>query len=173
MTRELGTDPANPAENKTCHLIQKGGVLQLVADFSIQSDRKIYGVAHVPVIDRENEIILADAIRKALPEYMKLPILHVQHTERPVGTVTKAFVDESGKLHIYADIKDTEDTNDVWSDIESGELNKFSIFGKRDDASPECALAPTQRISPCVTKALTLFSISVVGDNAMNQDTFL
>lgn len=148
-------------------------MLQLVADFSIESDRKIYGIAHVPVIDRENELILADAVRKALPEYMKLPILHVQHTERPVGTVTKAYVDEQGRLHIYADIKDSDDTDDIWTGIKTGELNKFSIFGKRDIASPECALAPNQRVSPCVTKALTLFSISVVGDNAMNQETFL
>lgn len=173
MTREHGINRENPGENKTFHLLQKGSGLQLVADFEISGDREIYGIAHVPAIDRENELILADAIRAALPQYMELPILHVQHTERPVGTVTKAVVDGEGKLHLYGKIKETPDTDDVWEDIKGGRLNKFSIFGKRLAGSPECSLSPGQRINPCITKSLQLFSISVVGDNAMNPETFL
>jgi hypothetical protein len=103
---------------------------------------------------------------------MQHPILHHQHTERPVGTVTKASI-EGKSFYVEGTIYDTPDTDDVWSEITSGKLNKFSIFGRRDNGSPECKLRPEARFSPCVTKALTLFSISVVGDNAMNQSTFL
>jgi phage head maturation protease len=173
MTLEHGISRENPDGNKTFQYMQKGSNLQLVAEFTISGDREIYGVAHVPTIDRENELILSEAIRNALPEYMKLPILHVQHTERPVGTVTKALVDDQGKLHVWGKIKATPDTDDVWEDISAGNLNKFSIFGKRLKGTPECSLHPTLRTSPCVSKAMTLFSISVVGDNAMNEETFL
>jgi len=103
---------------------------------------------------------------------MQHPILHHQHTERPVGTVTKASI-EGKSFYVEGTIYDTPDTDDIWSEITSGKLNKFSIFGRRDNGSPECKLRPEARFSPCVTKALTLFSISVVGDNAMNQSTFL
>jgi phage head maturation protease len=173
MTRELGINPENHEDVRTYQLICKGQSLQLVADFTISGDREIYGVAHVPIMDRENEIILSDAIREALPHYMELPILHVQHTERPIGTVTKAWVDDEGKLHLHGKIKETPDTDDVWEDITKGELNKFSIFGKRIRYSGECGVSPTQRLTPCITKAMHLFSISVVGNNAMNPETFL
>ena len=124
-------------------------------------------------MDRENELILTDAIRKALPQYMAHPILHLQHTERPVGTVTKAEIDAEGALQIEGSIFETPDTDDVWTDIQKGILNKFSIYGKRDDGTFECKLSPESRNSPCVTKALTLFSISLVGENAMNEKTYL
>ena len=154
-------------------LVQKGKGLQLITEFSVTTDRRIIGRAHFPRVDRENELILTEAIKKALPQYMKHPILHLQHTERPVGTVTKAEIDAEGALNIEGSIFDTPDTDDVWNDIENGKLTKFSIFGKRDSGSYECAIPPEQRVSPCVTKALTLFSISLVGENAMNPDTFL
>lgn len=154
-------------------LVQKGKGLQLITEFSVTTDRRIIGRAHFPRVDRENELILTEAIKKALPQYMKHPILHLQHTERPVGTVTKAEIDAEGALNIEGSIFDTPDTDDVWDDIENGKLTKFSIFGKRDSGSYECAIPPEQRVSPCVTKALTLFSISLVGENAMNPDTFL
>lgn len=173
MTRENGTDQAKRSDQDNLFLIQKGNHLQLIADFSFTTDRKIRGCAHFPSVDKENELILTEAVKKALPQYMQHPILHIQHTERPVGTVTKAEIDAEGALQIEGSIFDTPDTNDVWSDIESGKLNKFSIFGRRDHGTYECSIPPDRRISPCVTKALTLFSISIVGENAMNPNTFL
>lgn len=113
-----------------------------------------------------------EAIEKALPDFMKHPILHYQHSERPVGIVNKAYI-KNGSFMIEASIFETGDTDDVWAEIEKGELNKFSIFGKRLKASSECKLQPHQRNSPCVTKAIALWSISVVGDNAINEKTFL
>lgn len=173
MTQDHGIKQENPVEDRTFQFLSKGQSLQLVAPFEISGDREISGIAHVPVIDRETEIILSKAIRDALPDYMQLPVLHVQHTERPIGTVTKAWVDDEGKFHLLGKIKETPDTDDVWEDILKGTLNKFSIFGKRLESTPECSLSPNLRTTPCITKAMHLFSISVVGDNAMNQETFL
>ena len=185
MDRNTGINPENLCPSgriqnqksphqlrKSVKVIQKGGDVQLTVDFSIDTNRKILGVAHFETVDRENEKILIEAIERALPQYMQHPILHHQHSERPVGTVTKAFI-EGKSFHVEGTIYDTPDTDDVWDEIVSGKLNKFSIFGRRDNGSPECKLRPEARFSPCVTKALTLFSISVVGDNAMNQSTFL
>lgn len=186
MDRNTGLNPENqcPSERnqnqkspsqplrKAVGVIQKGGDVQLTVDFSFDTDRKIHGVAHFETVDRENEKILIEAIERALPQYMQHPILHHQHTERPVGTVTKATI-EGKSFYVEGAIYDTPDTDDVWGEIVSGKLNKFSIFGRRDSGSPECKLRPEARFNPCVTKALTLFSISVVGDNAMNQSTFL
>ncbi len=100
---------------------------------------------------------------------MKAPIAHYQHTERPIGMITKAEITDG--LDIEVNI--FEHCTDVWDEIEKGELNKFSIYGRRLETSPECDLKPSQRISPCITKALELWSISVVGNNAINESTYL
>lgn len=103
---------------------------------------------------------------------MQHPILHHQHTERPIGTITKAEIIDEG-LYIEASIYDTADTDDVWDEILSGKLNKYSIYARRLKGTPSCRVSPESRTSPCVTKALTLWSISAVGDNAINPSTFL
>lgn len=154
-------------------VLQKGNELELLTKLKYTTDRKIYGCAHFPEVDREKELILSEAIEKGLPDFMEHPILHYQHTERPVGVINKAEIGEDGALLLEGSIFDTPDTDDVWDEIVSGGLNKFSVFGKRIKGSQECALSPIVRSTPCVTKAMVIYSISVVGDNAMNQNTFL
>lgn len=146
--------------------------LSFSVDFSIFSDRRIRGRAHFEQADLENEIILIDAIKKALDQFMEHPILHYQHSERPIGTITKAEIKDKG-LWIEASIYDTPDTDDVWGEIQRGSLNKFSIYGRRLQGNDQCRISPENRMSPCVTKAIALWSISAVGDNAINQMTFL
>jgi len=137
MTQEDGINQENCAVQSTyphqsMEVIQKGRELQLKVDFTIDTERKIRGCAHFPTIDKERELILSDAISKALPDFMKHPILHYRHTERPVGTVTKAYIDNDGAFHIEGSIYDTPDTDDVWEQVKKGELNKFSIYGKEN-----------------------------------------
>ncbi len=152
--------------------IQKGRELSFSIDFSILSDRRIGGLAHFEQADLENEIIEIDAIRKALPDFMEHPIIHYQHTERPIGTITKAEIKDKG-LYIEGSIYSTPDTDDVWEEIQNGSLNKYSIYGRRLKGNDQCRIPPENRMSPCVTKAIALWSISAVGDNAINQMTFL
>lgn len=152
--------------------IQKGRELSFSIDFSILSDRRIGGLAHFEQADLENEIIEIDAILKALPDFMEHPVIHYQHTERPIGTITKAEIKDKG-LWIEGSIYDTPDTDDVWDEIQNGSLNKYSIYGRRLKGNDQCRIPPENRMSPCVTKAIALWSISAVGDNAINQMTFL
>lgn len=172
MIPGTGTGLERSGDQNTEVLFQKGQNLQLISNLSFDSTRSIRGIFHIPTLDKENEIILAKAIEDALPQYMEHPILHYQHTERPVGIVTKAEI-KGEEFHLEADIFDSPDTDDVWMDIQKGILNKFSIYGRRLEATPECRLQPNQRVNPCITKALTLWSISVVGNNAINEKTFL
>ncbi|MFA6690271.1 MAG: hypothetical protein WCS18_12445 [Sphaerochaetaceae bacterium] len=171
MNPKSGITPENRRDPQS-QQIQKGRELSFSIDFSILSDRRIGGLAHFEQADLENEIIEIDAIRKALPDFMEHPIIHYQHTERPIGTITKAEIKDKG-LYIEGSIYSTPDTDDVWEEIQNGSLNKYSIYGRRLKGNDQCRIPPENRMSPCVTKAIALWSISAVGDNAINQMTFL
>lgn len=152
--------------------IEKSNNFSFNLELDPSTKRKIKGVAHFEKADRENEIILIEAFTHAAVDFMKHPILHLNHTERPVGFFTKAEV-IGNAFHVEADIFDTADTDDVWEQVQKGVYNKFSVFGRRKVASSECKLLPFQRTSPCITKAIALWSISLVGDNAVNTDTYV
>lgn len=148
------------------------------------SERKICGVAHVPEVDRQRELIVKEAIQKSLEYFMALPVLHVDHTERPVGLVKKATIRDDGALYVEANVKGTPDCDDIWKRIEKGQstdpivkakgLSKFSIFGRRIKGSPECRVHYSGRNTPCVTTDIYLDSISLCnGDLAVNQPTFV
>lgn len=146
-------------------------------DFKVlsKSDRIIEGIASLPSVDREKEVILKSAIAEALDGFMELPILHLNHTERPVGLVTKAEIRPEG-LYVRAIIREKNGSDEVWEKIENGEYGKFSIYGRRRKYTPECRLSPHSRTEgrPCITKALYLDSISVVETaSAVNQGTWL
>lgn len=155
-------------------LIQKGEQLFV---FDLQhvmenNERKVWGRAQCPEVDREKEVVLKAAMEAALQDFMALPIMHYNHSERPVGWFTKAYF-EGQELYVEGRIKNTPDTNDVWEDIVKGRLAQWSIFGRRIQGSPECQVPPHQRISPCITKALHLYSISICPRNtAINPRTF-
>jgi len=108
-------------------------------NFSIldESTREIEGVATAPVIDAEKEIILRKAVEDALPNYLKLPVLSYMHSERPVGMVKEARFLDDNSLYIKGWIKDSPDADDVWSKILKGEINAFSIYGRRIEGSSE------------------------------------
>lgn len=171
MTQENGIKSGNSADQNT-EALPRGKELHLTTDFKIETGRKISGLAHFETVDKEHEIVLIKALEEALHDFMQHPILHYQHTERPVGVVTKAEIEGKG-FYLEASLFETSDNDDVWMDIQKGELNKFSIYGIRKSSTPECKLHPTLRTSPCVTKALDLWSISIVGDNAINPETYL
>lgn len=137
------------------------------------SKRIVGGVVSVEDVDRENEIITKSALKNALDGFKHLPILHLQHTERPVGLITKSQTTDKG-LEIESKIPTHEQWDDVWDRIEKGDLSKYSIFGRRRSFTPECRLAVRDRGSPCITKGLYLDSISIVtGSSAVNQKSFV
>lgn len=122
---------------------------------------------------------------------MKFPILHTDHNERPVGAVDECRVLKSGDsvldqthpdydpdarigdTYFKAHIREDADCDDVWEKVQKGVYKKISIFGVRTHASSECSLHPTQRASPCITKGIRLWSFSLVGDNAINPNSYI
>jgi len=136
------------------------------------SGRRFGGVASIPEADRENEVVLKSAIEEALQFFMALPVVHFYHTEKPLGLIDKAWF-EGEDFRVEGFVKETPDCDAEWAAMQKGELNQLSIFGKRRSGSPECRLPPRQRTSPCVTKALWLYSISVCPTGtAVNRRTF-
>jgi len=157
------------------HQVRKGGKQLFVFDLhhlSENNERKVWGLASCPDIDREGEVILKKAIEESLHDFMALPIMHLNHTERPIGWFTKAEF-RGQDLYVEGRIKPTPDCDDVWNDVLSGKLSQWSIFGDRTNATPSCALDPSSRTEPCVTKALALYSITLCDRNtAINSKTF-
>lgn len=152
-----------------------GTPFEVSFDFEVlsKSERTIRGVASVESIDRENELITKSALKEAIGGFEQLPILHYQHTERPIGICTKALITDRG-LEIEGKIPTHPQWDDIWERITKGDLTKYSIHGRRRVFSPECKLAVNSRDSPCITKGLYLDSISIVsGATAINQDTFV
>lgn len=102
----------------------------------IDSERRIIeGYASVEEIDRDNEIIGLEALKNALGEYMKNPIIRYMHNKDfgPIGKAIDAYVDNKG-LFIRAKISDkTEKAKEAWGLIEDGILKAFSIGGKVKD----------------------------------------
>lgn len=141
---------------------------------------EIEGVAHVETVDKDKETILIKAIEDSLPDFMELPILTVDHLERPVGLITKAWIEDL-RFHLTARVKSTADCADIRNRIQKAldntaiglppapdDLNSFSIKGLRTEYSPECLVPVGARTSPCVTKAIHLWAVTLCGGNARN-----
>lgn len=144
--------------------------------------RKIWGVASTEAQDREKEVIAETAIQKALENFMALPIIHWYHSERPIGWITKArygdVVLQDGRttrgLEVEGEIKATTDTDDVWNAIVKGMVDEWSIYGTRRAGSQECNIPAHMRTSPCITKAMHLWSISLCPrGTGQNRTTFV
>lgn len=136
------------------------------------SGRRFAGVASIPEADRENEIVLKSALEEALQFFMELPIVHFYHTEKPIGVIHKAWF-EGDALHVEGALKGTPDCDAEWAAMQKGELNQISIYGRRREGSPGCRLPPGQRTTPCITKSLWLYSVSLCPTGtAVNKRTF-
>lgn len=136
------------------------------------SGRRIWGLASSPEPDRENEIVTRAAMEEALHFFLKHPIIHYYHTERPIGILTKAWF-QGNDLYVEGEIWGDESADDIWAAIQKGTLTQWSIYGRPRARTGPCSLPPSQRSSPCVTKALWLDSISLCpGGTAINAKTF-
>lgn len=88
-------------------------------------ERMVYGYASTPDLDSQGEIVELEAIKKALPSYMKFPTIREMHTTNAVGRTKSAKVDDKG-LFIQAKIVD----DNAWKKVKEGVFNGFSIGGK-------------------------------------------
>lgn len=134
------------------------------------SGRTVWGIASAPIYDRENELITADAMKKALEAFKNFPIVTVEHRDFPIGWVTKADVTDDGKTQIELEIAKGTDGDIVLDLIKAGQLNSFSITGVREKTN--CNLRKSKS-EPCETHGIRLRSITLCGDNRCNPDAVI
>lgn len=114
----------------------------------------IEGIASTPTVDYDGEVISPDAIRKALPEYLRKGSVREMHVTA-AGKPLAACVDDDGKLHLKARIFDPN----TITKIKEGILKEFSVGGRT-----------IKKVGNVITELL-MKEISVV-DHGCNPQTF-
>jgi len=135
------------------------------------TDRIIAGYANVEVVDTQGELIPAEAWPEAFRKFMANPkfrLVHVFHTDIPVGEVVPQYRDSKGRVwKSHADNKglfvvvrirrDLIAADRVWKAIETGELRAFSISGLALERRTECVGGRCFKVIP----RLELHSITI------------
>jgi len=126
--------------------------------------RRVTGLASTPIIDRDNEIITLEALKAALPEYLKNPVVLAGHQHRladgsspVVGSVVSATANKDG-LQIICEFARTPLGEEYWALYRDKHQRGFSI-GFRAIAA-EDQIIEGRRIK-LITK-LELYEISCV-----------
>jgi len=105
-----------------------------------EKERFIEGYASTDSFDRVGDSISPEAFRPGMESFMRNPIVLFNHDfDRPIGKVVDYRIDKD-RLWIKVEIaRGTRDVDEVWSLIEQGVLNAFSvatthgIIGEIDD----------------------------------------
>jgi uncharacterized protein DUF6582 len=87
---------------------------------------RVYGTATSEALDDQGEIVRADAMRAAIPEYMRFPALREMHQLSAAGTTLEAEVCEDGTTRIVAHVVDPIAVAKVKNQVYRG----FSIGGR-------------------------------------------
>lgn len=103
--------------------------VKLFIPFDIQkkdaAKRMVWGYASTEAMDAQGEIVKIDAIKSALPDYMKFGNVREMHQPSAVGKVKQASVDNLG---LYIGVKVVD--RGAWEKVEEGVYTGFSIGGK-------------------------------------------
>lgn len=87
----------------------------------------VEGIATSEALDSQGEIVKYDAIKKALPDYMKFANVREMHTHSAVGKAIKAITNDVEKtLVLTAKVVDPI----AWQKVKEGVYNGFSIGGR-------------------------------------------
>ena len=93
---------------------------------------RVYGIATSEAVDDQGEIVRADAIRAAIPDYMRFPALREMHQLSAAGTTLEAEVGEDGTTRIVAHVVDPVAVAKVKNQVYRG----FSIGGRVTQREP-------------------------------------
>src|SRR5215469_5802127 len=97
---------------------------------------RVHGIATSEAVDDQGEIVRADAIRTAIPDYMRFPALREMHQLSAAGTTLEAEVCDDGTTRIVAHVVDPVAVAKVRNRVYRG----FSIGGRvtqRDPRDPK------------------------------------
>src|SRR5271163_456240 len=87
---------------------------------------RVYGIATSEAVDEQGEIVRADAIRAAIPDYMRFPALREMHQLAAAGSTLEAEVCEDGTTRIVAHVVDPVAVAKVRNQV----YRAFSIGGR-------------------------------------------
>lgn len=93
---------------------------------------KVWGYASSEAVDSDGETITADAMKAALPDYLKFGAVREMHQPMAAGTAIEAEVQADGRTWFGALVVDPV----ACKKVETGVYKGFSIGGKvtaRDD----------------------------------------
>jgi hypothetical protein len=120
---------------------------------------KVEGIASTEAVDDQGEVVRADAMRAAIPDYMRFPALREMHQLSAAGTTLEAEVGDDGCTRIVAHVVDPV----AVSKVKTLTYRGFSIGGQvteRDTANRK------------IITGITLNEISLV-DRPANPEAIL
>lgn len=120
---------------------------------------KVWGYASAETEDSDGEIITADAMKAALPDYLKWGAVREMHQAKAAGTAITAEVQDDGKTWFGAHIVDSEAVKKVKAGVYKG----FSIGGKATERD---------ELNKAIIKGLKLIEVSLV-DRPANPEAVL
>ena len=94
---------------------------------------KVYGYASSGAEDSDGEVVTPDAMKAALPDYMKFGAVREMHQPIAAGTALEANVEDDGRTSFGAHVVDPIAVKKVTSGVYKG----FSIGGKVKSRNPE------------------------------------
>ena len=134
-----------------------------ISKFTKQSDGSLVveGIASSETVDQQGEIVKADAMRAALPDFMKFANVREMHQPIAAGKALSVSVDDAGVTHIEAHVVDAGSV----AKVEAGVLQGFSIGGSVPPGG-------RNKDNAKVIEALKLTEISLV-DRPANPDAVI
>lgn len=117
---------------------------------------KVWGYASSGAVDSDGETITPEAMKAALPDYMKFGAVREMHQPKAAGTAIEASVQDDGRTFFGAHVVDSEAVKKVNTNVYKG----FSIGGKVTDRD---------ELNKSIIKGLKLVEVSLV-DRPANPD---
>lgn len=117
---------------------------------------KVEGFASSEAVDSDGETVTAEAMKAALPDYMKFGAVREMHQSKAAGTALEASVQDDGRTYFKAHIVDSEAIKKVNAGVYKG----FSIGGK---------VTSRDELNKTTVTGLKLVEISLV-DRPANQE---
>jgi hypothetical protein len=119
----------------------------------------VSGVASSEAVDADGEIITSDAMKAALPDYMKFGAIREMHQPIAAGSAIKCEVDAAGVTHLEAKIVDPTTVMKIEEEV----LKGFSVGGKVTSRDP---------LNKTIITGIRLTEISVVDRPANPEAVF-
>ncbi len=138
--------------------------MKLYADIAKTEDQddgtiKVWGWASTGAVDSDGEIITPEAMKAALPDYMKFGAVREMHQSKAAGTAIEAEVHDDGKTWFGAHVVDSEAVKKVKANVYKG----FSIGGKVTDRD---------QMNKSIIKGIKLVEVSLV-DRPANPEAVI